>query len=70
MSSVADARDYFNSINGQANEESLQVLKDKGTTVVEDVDIAAFKEATAPVYDQFGYTELRAEIYKQMDAFR
>lgn len=70
MSSVADARDYFNSINGQANEESLQTLKDKGVTVVEEVDIAAFKTATAPVYEQFGYTELRANIYEQMDAFR
>lgn len=70
MSAAADARDYFNSINGEANEEALQTLKDKGTTVVEDVDIAAFKEATSSVYDQLGYAELRASIYEQMDAFR
>ena len=70
MKSVAEAADYFNSINSDANAEALQTLKDKGTTVIEDVDIPAFKEATSSVYDKFGYTELRAKIYEQMDQFR
>ena len=70
MSSVAEAAEYFNQINGDANAESLQILIDKGVTVVDDVDIAAFKEATSSVYDKFGYSELRAEIYAQMDQFR
>ena len=70
MTSVAEAAEYFNSINGQANEEALQTLKDKGVTVVEDVDVDAFKEATTSVYDKFGYSELRATIYEQMDEFR
>lgn len=70
MATAADARDYFNSINTAANEAALQTLRDKGVTVVDDVDIAEFKEATASVYDKFGYSELRAEIYAQMDQFR
>lgn len=70
MSSAADAAEYFNSINSAANEAALQTLKDKGVTVVDDVDIAAFKEVTAPVYDEFGYADIRAEIYAQMDALR
>lgn len=70
MTSAKTAADYFNSINGAANEEALQTLKDKGVTVVEDVDIAAFKEATASVYEKFNYTGVREEVYAQMDALR
>ena len=70
MKTAADAADYFNSINSEANEEALQTLKEKGVTVVDDVDIAAFKEATTSVYDKFGYSELRTKIYEQMDQFR
>ena len=70
MTSAKAGADFFNSINGAANEEALQALKDKGTTVVEDVDVAAFKEATASVYEKFNYNDVRAEIYAQMDAAR
>lgn len=70
MTSAKAAADYFNSINGDANAEALQTLKDKGTTIVEDVDIAAFKAATASVYDKFNYGSVRAALYEQMDALR
>lgn len=66
MSSAADAANYFNKTNGELNAQGLQTLVDKGVTVVEDVDTEAFKEATASVYDKFGWGELREEIYSQM----
>ena len=29
-------------------------------------DLAAFKKAVDPVYDELGYTKLRAELYKEI----
>jgi len=70
MNLAKDAAAYFNSINGAENDRCKQLLADRGMTIVEDVDVPAFKAATASVYDKLGYTELRQEIYAQMDAFR
>lgn len=66
MSSAEDSAAFFNETNGGMNKEGLQTLIDKGVTVVDDVDVAVFKEATTSVYDKFGWTELKQEIYKQM----
>lgn len=64
--STADAAgDYFNSINGQANEEALGRLTDNGVEVIQDVDIDAFKKATESVYEKFGWTEIREQVYQQ-----
>lgn len=67
MSSAANAAKYFNETNGEMNAQGLQTLIDKGVTVVDDVDMEAFKTATASVYDKFGWGALREEIYKQMN---
>lgn len=48
------------------DQKLLEQLKSEGVTVVEDIDTAAFREATAKVYDAFPawtpgvYTEIRA----------
>ena len=68
MTSAKACADYFNSINDEANEEALQEFIDKGTTIVDDVDIEAFQEATSSVYEKFNYTELREQIYADMAA--
>lgn len=70
MTSAKAGADFFNSINGEANDEALQAMRDKGVTIVDDVDIAAFKEATASVYEKFNYTDVRNEIYEQMAAVK
>lgn len=45
-------------------EKSVAELKEKGVTIVEDVDKAAFKESVKPVYDKYGtkYADLLARI--------
>lgn len=41
-------------------------LQQHGLTINEDVDVDAFKAATAPVYDELGYADIRAQIYAEM----
>lgn len=37
-----------------------------GLTINEDVDVEAFKAAAAPVYDELGYADVRAQVYAEM----
>lgn len=66
MNSASEAAEYFNKTNGEMNEQGLQTLMEKGVTVVDDVDVEAFKKATSSVYEKFGWNTLREDIYKQM----
>ena len=51
----------------RATEASLadyeKQMKEQGMTIAE-IDVAPFREATKPVYDKLGYTELHQEIEK------
>ena len=45
-----------------------QEMVDKyGLTINEDVDIQAFKDASAPCYDELGMTEIRDRLQSEMD---
>lgn len=48
----------------EADQAEAEMVK-AGLKVVEP-DIAAFKEATKPVYDKLGFTELRKALYKEI----
>ena len=43
-----------------------EMVAQHGLTINEDVDVDAFKAATAPVYDELGYADIRAQIYAEM----
>ncbi|MDR0380051.1 MAG: C4-dicarboxylate TRAP transporter substrate-binding protein [Candidatus Accumulibacter sp.] len=49
-------------------EQITKNLAAAGMTVVEDVDLTPFKEATEGIYGQFGYGELRKKIQEIVDA--
>ena len=48
-----------------AQYEAVMVEK-YGLTINEDVDVEAFKAAAAPVYDELGYADVRAQVYAEM----
>ncbi len=43
-----------------------EMVNQYGLTINNDVDIQAFKDASAPVYDELGYGDIRAAIYAEM----
>ena len=43
-----------------------EMVAQHGLTINEDVDVDAFKAATAPVYDELGYADIRAQVYAEM----
>ncbi|SEM50623.1 tripartite ATP-independent transporter solute receptor, DctP family [Mesobacillus persicus] len=47
------AGDKIRELSTQADEDSLQVVKDNGVKVVEDVDVAPFREAIQSVYEKY-----------------
>ncbi|HYH04802.1 MAG TPA: C4-dicarboxylate TRAP transporter substrate-binding protein [Bacillota bacterium] len=46
--------------------ELKKLLKEKGMTIVEDVDIAAFKKAGEDAYKALKLTDVKAKLYKEM----
>ena len=49
----------------EKNDEYLQTLIDGGIEVV-DCDVDAFKQACEVVYDELGYTEIKAKLDKEL----
>ena len=43
-----------------------EMVKEYGLTINTDVDIEAFKAASAPVYDELGYGDVREKIYAEL----
>lgn len=43
-----------------------EMVEKYGLTINEDVDVEAFKAAAAPVYDELGYADVRAQVYAEM----
>jgi len=50
------AADYERELIVQMEQDSLEVLKEKGVEIIENVDITPFREAIKPVYDKYGET--------------
>lgn len=50
----------------ESEAEEKEMVEKYGLIINEDVDVQAFKDASAPVYDELGYAELREELMKQM----
>jgi TRAP-type C4-dicarboxylate transport system substrate-binding protein len=50
---VLDAEKYFVKIYSEDEKKAIGWLKEKGVTVVTDVDKAAFEKKVQPVYDSF-----------------
>ncbi|MEW6424744.1 MAG: C4-dicarboxylate TRAP transporter substrate-binding protein [Bacillota bacterium] len=53
-------------IMDKLEKEAKQQVKDKGMTIVEDVDLAAFKKAGEKAYTALKLTEARDRIYKEL----
>ena len=60
---AANTRASVAELSKQYEEE---MVAQHGLTINEDVDVDAFKAATAPVYDELGYADIRAQIYAEM----
>ncbi|MEG1074971.1 MAG: TRAP transporter substrate-binding protein DctP, partial [Ruthenibacterium sp.] len=43
-----------------------EMVEKYGLTINEDVDLQSFKDATAPVYDELGYAEIKAKLQAEM----
>lgn len=48
-----EARDFERKLATDQEADFIKQIKEKGMTVIEDVDIAAFQEAVVPVYDKY-----------------
>ncbi|MGB9860224.1 MAG: C4-dicarboxylate TRAP transporter substrate-binding protein [Moorellaceae bacterium] len=46
--------------------EAKQQVKDKGMTIIEDVDMAAFKQAGEKAYEALKLTQVRDQVYKEL----
>jgi len=53
-------------IMGELEAKAKQTLIENGMTIVEDVDLQAFKKAGEKAYEVLKLTEARDEIYKQL----
>lgn len=53
-------------IMGKLEQENKELLKQKGMTIVEDVDLSAFRKAGEKAYEALKLTEVRDEIYKEL----
>ena len=64
-----EAAEYERRINAEMEAEQLAELKARGMTVTEDPDLAAFREAVAPVYDQYEerFGDYLTRIREQLD---
>ncbi|MFO8065122.1 MAG: TRAP transporter substrate-binding protein [Spirochaetota bacterium] len=67
--SAQEAAEYERQWNADMAEEQLAELKENGMEVIEDPDIAAFQEAVASVYDDYGeeFGEYLPRIQEQLD---
>lgn len=64
--SAVEAGDYMTDLVIESEEEYAGMLEDEGVTIVRDVDEAAFREATASVYDAFpAWSE---DLHERVDA--
>lgn len=54
LDAAREASAYERQQNAEAEAKQLAELKERGMEVVEDADLAAFKEAVAPVYEKYG----------------
>ena len=53
-------------VMAEAAETAKQTLVEKGMTIVDDIDLAPFKEAGMAAYEALGLTEARATIYSEI----
>ncbi|WP_066456763.1 TRAP transporter substrate-binding protein DctP [Anaerotruncus rubiinfantis] len=65
---AADA--FNNEINPRYTEEALSQFASEGVTIVDDVDIAAFQEATRKVYEQIDTWGAYDTIQSQLEALK
>lgn len=66
-----EAFTYYNQVlYPEATQEAIDAFAKQGVTVVEDVDIAAFKEATQTVYDLIDTEGVYDEVMAQIEALR
>ncbi len=49
-----EAAEHERRVNAEMEAEQLAELREAGMQIVEEPDIAAFQEAVAPVYEQYG----------------
>ncbi|MFV0335332.1 MAG: TRAP transporter substrate-binding protein [Tropicimonas sp.] len=54
LSSAREAAQFERDYNAEMEATQLEELKAKGMEVIEDADLAAFKEKIAPVYEKYG----------------
>jgi TRAP-type C4-dicarboxylate transport system substrate-binding protein len=52
--SAQDAAEYERRMNAEMEAEQLAELREAGMQIVEEPDMAAFQQAVAPVYEQYG----------------
>lgn len=53
IEAAEEARDFERKLAADQEADFIKQIKEKGMTVVEDVDIAAFQKAVEPVYDKY-----------------
>jgi TRAP-type transport system periplasmic protein len=62
LEAAKEAGTYEREFVQKLNEEYLQTAKDNGMTIIEDADLAPFKEAVKPVYEK--YQDQYGDLFK------
>ena len=53
LDAAQEAAEFERAWVAEQESEQLQAMKDNGMEVIEDPDLASFKEAVQPVYDKY-----------------
>ncbi|WP_246018379.1 C4-dicarboxylate TRAP transporter substrate-binding protein [Pelagibacterium montanilacus] len=53
-------------VMAEAAQTAKQTLVDEGMTIVEDIDLAPFREAGMAAYEELGLTEAREQVYSEI----